>query len=94
MLGTIRAIPFFAIVFLNIAATTGADATIKIGRFERCEVALTAQDKYTNPYSEVSAEATLNPPGSAPSKTIPLFWDSANTWKLRFSPDTPGTWRF
>jgi hypothetical protein len=48
---------------------------------------------YQNPYTEVEATATFtNPQGK--TQTIPLFWDGGKTWKLRFSPNIEGTWKW
>lgn len=46
-----------------------------------------------NPYTDLSATATLTAPDGS-TRTIPLFWDGGDRWKLRFSPDQPGTWSY
>lgn len=45
----------------------------------------------SNPYTQITATVTFTQPtGSA--VTIPMFWDGASTWRVRFSPWLPGTW--
>lgn len=51
----------------------------------------TATGTYTNPYTELTAEATLTLPDNT-TRTIPLFWNGGSDWILRISPDAPGTW--
>lgn len=64
-----------------------------VDRFGFFETAVTATGSYGNPYLDVTADATLTAPdGSA--RPLPLFWDGGNTWRLRFSPDQVGTWRW
>lgn len=70
-----------------------ADAA-KIGQNERFEVEFTAQNQPANPYVELTAEATLTPPAAGQERSIPLFWDGGKKWKLRFNPDTVGTWKW
>ncbi|VXD22847.1 exported hypothetical protein [Planktothrix serta PCC 8927] len=48
---------------------------------------------YQNPYTEVEAIATLTTP-QGQTQTIPLFWDGGKTWKLRFSPNIEGIWKW
>jgi hypothetical protein len=46
-----------------------------------------------NPYTELSATATLTAPDGS-NHIIPLFWNGSVEWKLRFSPDQLGTWTY
>lgn len=48
---------------------------------------------YVNPYVETAADVVLTAPDGSPRR-IPLFWDGGTTWKVRFSPDWPGTWNW
>lgn len=42
---------------------------------------------------DLLVEAELVAPSGA-KRTVPLFWDGGEVWKLRFAPDEPGTWRY
>jgi hypothetical protein len=64
-----------------------------VPRFEAFEKTFTQQGNYSNPYVEVTATARFVPPGGG-ERSIPLFWDGAGQWKVRFSPDAVGTWRW
>lgn len=48
---------------------------------------------YQNPYTEVEATATFTTP-KGETQIIPLFWDGGKTWKLRFSPNMAGNWKW
>ncbi len=80
------------LVFVSLEPGAVAAPPQTIGRFEVAEIDLTAQSQVENPYVELSATATLTPPGGAAPRSIPLFWDAGQRWKLRFSPDTLGVW--
>src|SRR4051812_48010878 len=84
---------FLWVSHISAKHATSAEAP-KVGRFELFEVELVAQSQPANPYVEVTAEATLTPPAGGRERSIPLFWDGGKRWKLRFSPDTVGTWKW
>jgi hypothetical protein len=65
-----------------------------VERFDVFELALKSQGRFSNPYVELQAEATLTPPDGGAAKTALLFWDGDDVWKLRFSPDMPGQWHW
>src|SRR5262245_56856018 len=73
--------------------TRAADAA-KVGRFELFETELAAQSQTANPYVDMAAEAKLTPPGGGEERSVPLFWDGGKKWKLRFSPDRGGAWKW
>lgn len=68
--------------------------TAAVPLFAPHEVSFTATGTYTNPYVELTADATLTEPDGRTTRTLPLFWDGAATWKMRFAPDKIGTWRW
>jgi hypothetical protein len=41
----------------------------------------------------VAADASLTMPDGT-ERTLPLFWDGGNRWKLRVAPHVPGTWKW
>jgi hypothetical protein len=69
-------------------------AQSSVPRFTLHEVAFDAAGSYANPYVECSADATLTEPDGRTTRTLPLFWDGGTKWKLRFSPDKPGAWKW
>src|SRR5437879_3576065 len=60
----------------------------KFGIFER---AFTQQRSYTNPYVDLTASAKFLQPGGR-QRSVPLYWDGDEKWKVRFSPDVLGAW--
>lgn len=82
-------------IWLALVSSAGLGQEIpRVGRFAIQEVTLTAAGQPANPYTDLSAEATLIGPPGAKTVTIPLFWDGAANWKLRFAPDAIGTWKW
>jgi hypothetical protein len=65
-----------------------------IPRFGVFEASLEHAGAYGNPYTEVTATATFERPDGTATEPLPLFWDGGATWRLRFSPDAVGTWRW
>ena len=69
-------------------AQTSADEAEPVpvwGRFER---AFTADAP-----PQTSVEVTFTAPGGE-AETVDGFWDGNSTWRVRFMPDTTGTWRY
>src|SRR5262245_38234083 len=64
-----------------------------VARFGIFEHTFTQQGIYQNPYREVTATARFTEPGGR-ERLIPLFWDGETQWKVRFSPDVVGEWRW
>jgi len=60
------------------------------GRFE---AAFTNTTNYAAPYRDVSLDATFTRPDGSTVKFWG-FYDGGQTWRLRFMPDQPGTWRY
>jgi hypothetical protein len=76
------------------AASIAAETPPRVGLYAPHEVALAAQGTYANPYTELTAQATLTPPEGGQPLSVPLFWDSGATWKFRFAPDRLGVWQW
>lgn len=84
---------FAAVLLLPLAVLTALNAQpTRVPQFAPHEIAFTAAGTYSNPYLEVTADATLTEPDGRTTRLLPLFWDGAATWKMRFAPDKPGTW--
>jgi hypothetical protein len=67
--------------------------TNEIRAFDIYEVALVSQETYSAPYREVLAEADVTAPDGT-KRVVPLFWEGAGSWRLRFSPTRAGTWTY
>jgi hypothetical protein len=57
------------------------------------EIALTAQGKYANPYTDVTVTATFAGPEGR-KLTARGFWDGGAAFKVRFTPTAPGDWKY
>lgn len=89
-----NSVPYSALILVvpwwSSAAQADDSVVERFGFFER---SFRATGSYANPYTDLDAEAELRrPDGSA--RTVPLFWDGGDTWKLRLSPDRTGSWSF
>ncbi len=81
------------LTLVSMTAATQAAAATEVPRFGVFEAPLEQAGTYPNPYTAVTATATFEGPGGA-AGTIPLFWHGGKTWKLRFSPDAKGAWKW
>jgi hypothetical protein len=64
-----------------------------VDRFGFFETSFKATGQYKNPYTDLKASAVIRRPDGT-KRTLGLFWDGKNVWKLRISPDLAGQWRF
>ena len=68
-----------------------ADPTVaKWGRFEH---SFESSVNYENPIQQATLEVVFTSPGNVTSKVYG-FWDGGKTWRVRFSPNMPGEWRW
>ena len=51
-----------------------------------------SQRTYANPFADVSVQARFRSQGK--ETTVNGFYDGRQTWKIRFMPETSGTWTF
>ena len=73
------------------AAASAKTAVIaKWGRFER---AFKSSLVYSNAVQDVSLRVIFTSP-LGETNEVDGFWDGGKTWRVRFSPDQPGRWRF
>ena len=79
-------------LLLSLVTATLAVQAASVPRFAPHEVAFTSTGTYSNPYVELTADATLTEPDGRTIRTIPLFWDGAANWKMRFAPDKTLRW--
>jgi len=75
---------------LGAAAAAAPPEVFRYGRFEQ---ALTAAQDYADPLQDVRVEVEFSGPKKARVRT-PAFWDGGRTWRVRFSPEREGAWRF
>src|SRR5687768_8365114 len=67
--------------------------TDTVRQWSRFEIELTSDRAYENPSQEVMLTATfVSETGVV--RRVDGFWDGDNTWRVRFSPDRIGRWRY
>jgi len=74
-----------------LSASLTAAQTVE--QFGFHEMSFKATGKYKNPYKDLQASAVIRRPDGT-RRTLDLFWDGSDTWKMRISPDLVGQWRF
>ena len=57
------------------------------------EIAMTSGKLYAHPVVDVQCIADFTGP-TGESYGVPAFWDGGKTWRIRFSPTTPGEWSY
>lgn len=83
---TLRLLALFAVSVVLLSAQN-----VSVwGLFEDSAV---ASKDYDKPLHEVIVEATFTAPSGART-SVPAFWDGARDWRVRFSPNEPGRWRY
>ncbi|MBW3545987.1 MAG: DUF4038 domain-containing protein [Bacteroidetes bacterium] len=98
-------IPLLFLLSLLCAAyhqAQGAPPAVK--KWEVFELALTAKNKYQNPYAEIPAVKQEDlvavtfrgTAGAAKGQSLRIvgFWDGGQRWKVRFAPPAAGTWEY
>jgi hypothetical protein len=73
------------------AAASGNEAIIsKWGRFE---TSFQSSVVYTNALQDASLRVIFTSP-LGDTNVVDGFWDGGKTWRVRFSPDQPGRWKY
>lgn len=77
-------------VLLGSGITAGAE---QVGRWALWEHAARSQRSYSNPFVDVRFKATFTSPSGSRTEREG-FYDGEHTWRVRFSPDEVGTWKW
>jgi hypothetical protein len=90
---TVHIISILALLLILVQPVALAGAQTEVPKWSVYEINLTAAVNYDNPYTAAEAVVTaiFTGPGGI-SKTVAGFWDSDNSFKIRFSPTVEGTW--
>ena len=78
---------------LSIVTASGTESSQngeKYHVWEMVEVTLTSRKTYNNPFTEMTVWLDLKGPGF--NKRCYGFWDGGNTFRIRITATTPGTW--
>lgn len=88
-----RAKTLVAIITCLISVRTSLMVNQTVERFGFFETCFQATGKYDNPYTDLQASADIQRPDGT-NRSLALFWDGANNWKIRISPNLVGKWKF
>jgi hypothetical protein len=67
-------------------------AAERVPKWTRFEASFTSSRDYENPL-ETELRAVFRSPSGA-ERTVYGFWDGGRTWRVRFTPDETGQWRY
>ncbi len=62
-------------------------------QYKRCEIVLHSTKEYANPFADVDIDAVFTHEDGTVIK-LPGFWNGDNEWKVRFSPEKTGLWKY
>ncbi|MCF7669295.1 MAG: DUF4038 domain-containing protein [Verrucomicrobia bacterium] len=80
-------------VLLSGCSTGREEAVTVISKWGRFEQAFRSTVEYANPIQTVDFKVKfVSPMGE--ERVVDGFWDGGMTWKVRFSPDMAGQWRY
>lgn len=86
--------PVATALFLSTAAVLSAWAAEReVPKWGRFEASFQSSVTYDNPVQKAALTVAFTPPKGDPIK-VPGFWDGAQTWKVRFTPNQVGPWSF
>ncbi|MCF7669255.1 MAG: DUF4038 domain-containing protein [Verrucomicrobia bacterium] len=75
--------------FSSYAAENGTEVSL----WTPYETAFASAESYDNPFQDVDIEVRFTAP-SGEVTTVDAFWDGEDVWRVRFSPDELGVWRY
>ncbi len=76
------------------AATTRASGQVRIASTGvPFEWSYTSGKQYTDPFNQVDLDVVVVTP-SGREERVPAFWAGGSTWRVRYAPQTPGTYKF
>lgn len=80
-------------VVLAAGVTSGGFAQTQVSIWTRFEAAFESARDYDNPLQDVELQVKFTAP-SGEEQTVLGFWDGGRTWRVRYSPNEPGDWRY
>ena len=83
-------------LFLLLGGCPWATASAKtavISKWGRFEQSFKSSLVYSNALQDVSLRVVFTSP-LGETNEVDGFWDGGRTWRVRFSPDLPGRWKF
>jgi hypothetical protein len=83
---------FCASIVACVSCKRNDDNESALHTWEMHEITLTAENSYSNPYTDVTCWVDLEGPDF--SKRIYGFWDGGNTFKVRVIAASPGKWHW
>ena len=72
------------------AAATAIDEAAQWTVFE---VSFTSASRYQNPFQDVTVTVEFTAPDEK-TRTVDAYWDGESTWRVRFSPEQTGEWKY
>ena len=86
-------LPFFQLLVVLLSGCVTPPKVVVAPKWSRFEITLKSSVAYTNPIQQAELTATFTAPDCTVKKVYG-FWDGAKTWRVRFSPDQLGSWKY
>jgi hypothetical protein len=86
------AILLWVVPFTGLGAAHSSRATV-VARWDRFETAFKSSSAYSNPLQDATLTVQFTSPNGE-TNVVEGFWDGEKTWRVRFSPNQLGLWRF
>ncbi len=77
----------------GVSTVTASDRIPVIAKWGRFEHSFKSTVLYSNAVQDVSLRVVFKSP-LGETNEVGGFWDGGRTWRVRFSPDQPGRWKF
>ena len=82
-----------AMIIAGALGMGGNGEAMEISKHMVFEAAMESRREYGNPICDVTVRVHFVAPSGA-RRTVDAFWDGGRTWRVRFSPDKIGEWRW
>ena len=81
-----------AVALVLTSPAPAASGAAEVRRYGVFEAVLTAQRDYPDPLAQEVVVVFSGPAGEL--ERVPAFWDGGRIWRVRFSPERQGLWRY
>jgi hypothetical protein len=81
------------LLLVLLAAQTSCPAAEQVGKWALWEYVAASRGSYANPFTDVRLKATFTSPSGGRAEREG-FYDGEDTWRVRFSPDEVGIWKW
>jgi hypothetical protein len=78
---------------VGVPKAAASDQAAIVSKWDRFETSFRSSVEYTNALQDASLRVIFTSP-LGETNEVDGFWDGDRTWRVRFSPDQPGRWKY